>query len=74
MVKVIDFKTLALHHCRFKSWQKVWVLSCEEAIQLAYRMSVVLLGCPLVPEIVQHITEPKQKFYGVFAMALKKTN
>jgi hypothetical protein len=29
-----------------------WILSCEEAIQLAYRISVVLLGCSFVPEIM----------------------
>jgi hypothetical protein len=28
----------------------VWILSCEEAIQLAYGTSVVLLRCPSVPE------------------------
>jgi hypothetical protein len=30
----------------------LWILSCEEAIQLAYRTSVVLLRCPFVPEII----------------------
>jgi hypothetical protein len=28
------------------------ILSCEEDIQLAYGMSVVLLRCPFVPEIM----------------------
>jgi hypothetical protein len=28
------------------------VLSCEEAIQLAYGTSMVLLRCPFVPEIM----------------------
>jgi hypothetical protein len=32
--------------------RKIWILSCEEAIQLAYEMSVVLLRCPIVPEIM----------------------
>jgi hypothetical protein len=29
-----------------------WILSCEEAIQLAYGTSVVLLQCPFVHEIM----------------------
>jgi hypothetical protein len=29
-----------------------WILSCEEAIQLAYRSLVALLRCPLTPEIM----------------------
>jgi hypothetical protein len=32
-----------------------WVLSCEEAIQLAYRKSMVLLRCLFVPEIVHRM-------------------
>jgi hypothetical protein len=52
MVKVVDFKSLAPHCFGFESLQGVWILSCEEAIQLAYRMSVVLLRCPFVPEIM----------------------
>jgi hypothetical protein len=43
----------APHHCGFQSWQGLWILSCEEAIQLAYGASVVLLSCPFVPEIMQ---------------------
>ena len=34
----------------FESRQGLWILSCEEAVQLAYGTSVVLLMCPLVPE------------------------
>jgi hypothetical protein len=30
----------------------LWILSCKEAIQLAYGTSVVLLRCPFVPEII----------------------
>jgi hypothetical protein len=41
VVKVIDFKPLGL--CGFQSRQGHWILSCEEAIQLAYGMLVVLL-------------------------------
>jgi hypothetical protein len=43
VIKVIDFKPLAPRCCGFESWQGLWILSCGEAIQLAYRTSVVLL-------------------------------
>jgi hypothetical protein len=36
VVKVVDFKPLAPHHCGFESQQGLWILSYEEAIQLAY--------------------------------------
>jgi hypothetical protein len=52
VVKVLDFKQLAPHRCGFVSRQGLWILSCEEAIQLAYGTSVVLLRCPFVPEIM----------------------
>jgi hypothetical protein len=52
MVKVVDFKLLAPHRCRFKSQQGLWIISCEEAIQLAYGTSVVLFRCPFLPEIM----------------------
>jgi hypothetical protein len=52
VVKVVDFKPLAPHRCGFESRQGLWILSCEEAIQLAYGTSVVLLRCPFVPEIM----------------------
>jgi hypothetical protein len=50
--KVVDFKTLAPHHCGFESRQRLWILSCEEAIELAYGKSVVLLRFLFVPEIM----------------------
>jgi hypothetical protein len=50
VVKVIYFKPLAPHHCGFESRQGLWILSCDEANQLAYGTSVVLLRCPFVPE------------------------
>jgi hypothetical protein len=31
---------------------RTWIFSCEEAIQLAYGTTVVLLRCPFVPEIM----------------------
>jgi hypothetical protein len=52
VVKVVDFKPLALHRCGFESRQGLWITACEEAIQLAYGTSVVLLRCPFVPEIM----------------------
>ena len=52
MVRVVDLKTLDPHRCGFESNQKLWILSSEEAIQLAFRMYVVLMRCPLVPEIM----------------------
>jgi hypothetical protein len=52
VVKVVDFKPLAPHRCVLESRQGLWILSCEEAIQLAYGTSVVLLRCPFVPEIM----------------------
>jgi hypothetical protein len=51
VVKVVDFKSLAPHCCGFESRQGLWILSGEEAIQLAYGTSVVLLMCPFVLEI-----------------------
>ena len=41
-----------LHCCWFETCQGPWILSCEEVIQLAYRTSVVLLRCILVPEVM----------------------
>jgi hypothetical protein len=52
VVKVVDFKPFAPHHCGFGSGQGLWILSCDEAIQLAYGTSVVLLRCPFMPEIM----------------------
>jgi hypothetical protein len=58
VVKVIDFKALVPLCCGFKSLQGLWIFSCEEALQLAYETSVVLLRCPFVPEIM-HGTAPE---------------
>ena len=43
MVRAVDLESLAPHRCGFESRQEVWILSCDEAIQLAYGTSVVLL-------------------------------
>jgi hypothetical protein len=40
LVKVVDFKPLALHCCGFESRQELWILSGEENIQLDYETSV----------------------------------
>jgi hypothetical protein len=52
VVKVVDYKSLAPHRCGLESRQGLWILSCKEAIQLAYGTSVVLLRCPFMPEIM----------------------
>jgi hypothetical protein len=52
VVKVVDFKPLVPHLCGFESRQGLWILSCEEAIQLAYGTSMVLVVYPFVPEIM----------------------
>jgi hypothetical protein len=52
VVKVVDFKSLAPHRCGFESRQGLWILSCEEAFQLAFGTSVVLLRYLFVPEIM----------------------
>ena len=53
VVRVVDFKSLAAYRCGFESHHGLWILPCEKAIQLAYRMSAVLLRCQLAPEIMQ---------------------
>jgi hypothetical protein len=52
VVKVFVFKPLAPHGCEFESRQGLWILSCEEAIQLGYGTLVVLLRFPFMPEIM----------------------
>ena len=58
---IIISKSLAPHCCGFESRQQLWNLSCEEAIQLAYRTLLVLLRCPLAPEIMQLSLPPPVK-------------
>jgi hypothetical protein len=62
VVKVVDFKPLAPHLCGFESVQGLWIISREEAIQLAYGTSVVLLRYPFVPEIM-HGRAPEVFFH-----------
>jgi hypothetical protein len=52
VVKVVNFKPLAPHRCMFESRQGLWILPCEEAIQVANGTPVVLLRYTLVPEIM----------------------
>ena len=56
MVRVVDLESLAPHHCGFEFPKGL--LSCEEAIQLAYGTLMVLFRCPLVPEIM-HADAPE---------------
>ena len=43
---VIDIESLAPHRCEFESYQAVWILFYEEAIQQAYGMLVVFTQVP----------------------------
>jgi hypothetical protein len=49
--------SLTTNKCPLLLWaqtrQEFWIISCGEAIQLAYRTSSVILRCPFVPEIRQ---------------------
>ena len=45
-------ESLTQNYLPLTAHQGLWILSCQEAIQLAYGTSVVLLRCPLVPEIM----------------------
>ena len=46
MVTVVYLESLAFHRCEFDSHQGLSIISCEEAIQLAYGSSMVLLSVP----------------------------
>jgi hypothetical protein len=61
VVKVNDFKLLAPHRCGLESHQGLWILSCEESIQLANVTSVVLLK-QFVLEIMLKAT-PEIRFF-----------
>jgi hypothetical protein len=53
LLKIVDFKPLASNGCRFKSQQGLWILSCEEAIQLAYRSGwFYFMYVPFLSEIM----------------------
>jgi hypothetical protein len=51
VVKVVDFKPLACHRCGFESRQGLWILSCEEAIKLAYGTSEPEIMHGRAPEV-----------------------
>ena len=51
VVRVVDLESLAPPRCVFLS-SGTWIISCEEAIQLVYETSVILLRCLLLPEIM----------------------
>ena len=52
VVRVVDLDSLAPHYCGFESRQGLWILLCEEAIQLDYGMLVVPLRCPFMSEVM----------------------
>ena len=58
VVRVVGIESFSPYRCGFKSRHG---LSCEEVIQLGYRTSVVLLSCPLVPEIMQGGVPPMKR-------------
>ena len=67
MVRFVHLESLAPHCCVFESCQGHWVLSCEEAFQIAYCTSVVI-GSTEVPTCVR-----KKAQYGThgFPQSLK---
>ena len=59
LVKVIHLELLVTHCCSLKSRHQLWILSCEEAILLAYRTLVTVpLACEVMhrwaPEVFRH--------------------
>ena len=61
VVRVIDLHvdSPALRRCGFEFRKELfWILSCEETIQLAYGMAIVILRRPLVSELI-HTGAPK---------------
>jgi hypothetical protein len=51
-LKLLTSNHLTLTTVGLNPYRKFWLLSCEEAIQLTYGTSVVLLRYPFVPEIM----------------------
>ena len=49
---LVDIESLDPHHYGFESHQGLLILSCEEVIQVAYGMFVVLLRFWLMPKIM----------------------
>jgi hypothetical protein len=52
VVKVVGFKLLGSHRCGFEFQQGLWIITCKQAIQLAFGTLVVLHRFPFVPEIM----------------------
>jgi hypothetical protein len=50
--EVVNFRSLASHRFDFEFHRNFWILSCEEVIQLAYGMLVVILRYPFLLEIL----------------------
>ena len=58
MPKQLESQTynhLPLNHCGLESHQGLWNLSCEEAIQLAYGTSAVILRCLFLNTLPQQL-------------------
>ena len=61
-------RPLAPHRFGFESRHGLWIISCEDAIQLVYEMSVVLLRCQVVPEIMSHKLRSSPVKLGTFVV------
>ena len=57
VVRVVNLELLVPYRCGVEFRQGLWILTCEENIQLAYRTSVVLLRC--LPEIMRSSSTSK---------------
>jgi hypothetical protein len=55
------FKPLESHRCEFEFGKALRILSFEEAIQLAYGTSVVLLRCLCLPDLIHRGLPPPVK-------------
>jgi hypothetical protein len=51
-LRLLTSNHFALHCCEFDNQQGLWILSCEEAIQLAYRNVHDSTKVPVEPEIM----------------------
>lgn len=52
VVTIVDFKSLAHHRCMFESHKGFEISSGDGATQMTCGGSVVLPGCPYVPDIL----------------------
>ena len=61
VVRVVGLESLALHCCVFEPRQGLWIISCEDSIQLDYANLMVLLKYPLVFKIIHGGLPPPVK-------------